>query len=77
MLTVDGKHLKNIKTINIHLTLTEHPPACWRMGRDCKKTGLRKRANSKMAAVYDCIGSAGKFVVSLSPVKVKLVDYLG
>jgi len=29
------------------------------------------------AAVYDRVGSAGRFVVSLSPVKVNLVDYLG
>jgi len=54
--------------------------ACWLVAGEEwaeaeKMTESRKRAKSKMAAVYDRIGSAGRFVVSLSPVKVNLVDY--
>ena len=41
------------------------------------KLGCNKRAKSKMAAVHDRVASAGRFLVSLSPVKENLVDYLG
>ena len=42
-----------------------------------KKDWVEETGEKQEGGVYDRVGNAGKFVVSLSPIKVNLVDYLG
>ena len=80
---VDGKHLKQIKKIiqqSIQTTGLWHV-ADEEIGQKWKKRlgrGSRWKENGGYFSYsYDRVGGAGRFLVSLSPVKVNIVAYLG